>query len=814
MIRCGVWDIKYVGQTSLSLNLRINNHRKLCNNNIFDNDSYNSSKFEFEHFKIHSFSKAIIDILCIEPDHDRRLELENNFIIRLKTAYPYGLNDRVNNISVSSVKDKLCIYQSFFQNNSTSIPKTNRVRSANRINRYIDFDEFLNEVCTDSFKKSNFIKYIKGKILGLSRQKAKVLINVLKNFKFTYSHIKDLIIDLVKFKTNLLNINENPSSFDSYLIIEFSHKYVDLLNIPQILQDKELIEAFPRKDTYPKISFRYCRTLGSITFNHTKISKGLLTDDIAQYPWYCFNSNFKDNTLNHVVSGDLNILEDHELISIFKYGSKFRLTPHFDMNKIKDEIRHSINEYVEKLSYRLHLHSGFFSEWKTLLLKLIDSKMLHTLNIFPSTTNMGTFINKIKNIQSKYVIMPVDKAGNNFGFVWKKFYAEVLQSEISNNDTFELSESNITDIKNNCYEFMKKYKIVPKSFDIPFMYAIPKFHKNPIKFRFITSSVNCITKDISILLNLILNKLSDKIELESEFNWIIKDNKSVLKSLEECNANPGFPGNHMISTFDFSTLYTAIPHDNLIRCLVALYNKYFIGEIGLSFRSKKITVSKDDFVNILKFCIRNSYILFDNKIFRQIRGIPMGSNYSPNAANLFLHFYEEKFLKINPLHGRIRYKYSYRYIDDLLSFNNRDILFDVNSIYPRELEISNTNCNPHKKCSFLDISIEIIDGKFVHKIYDKRRDFNFEILGLPSFKSNVPVKLIYGVLCSQFCRFASVCKFRDDFIFNCKLVVSKLQDNGCPLYILRKFVNKFKYTKKITLIKYGPDFNITNSVFA
>ena len=222
--------------------------------------------------------------MCIEPDHDRRLELENNFIIRLKTAYPYGLNDRVNNISVSSVKDKLCIYQSFFQNNSTSIPKTNRVRSANRINRYIDFDEFLNEVCTDSFKKSNFIKYIKGKILGLSRQKAKVLINVLKNFKFTYSHIKDLIIDLVKFKTNLLNINENPSSFDSYLIIEFSHKYVDLLNIPQILQDKELIEAFPRKDTYPKISFRYCRTLGSITFNHTKISKGLLTDDIAQYP--------------------------------------------------------------------------------------------------------------------------------------------------------------------------------------------------------------------------------------------------------------------------------------------------------------------------------------------------------------------------------------------------------------------------------------------------------------------------------------------------------------------------------------------------
>ena len=102
---------------------------------------------------------------------------------------------------------------------------------------------------------------------------------------------------------------------------------------------------------------------------------------------------------------------------------------------------------------------------------------------------------------------------------------------------------------------------------------------------------------------------------------------------------------------------------------------------------------------------------------------------------------------------------------------------------------------------------------FIHKIYDKRRDFNFDILGLPSFKSNVPTKLVYGVMCSQFCRFAAVCKYRDDFIFNCKLLVSKLEDNGCPSFVLRKFVNKFKYSKKLTLSKYGLDFDLTNCIF-
>ena len=266
----------------------MNNHRKLCNNNIFDdnNNNYNGSKYEFEHFKIHSFNKAVIDILHIEPDHKKRLELENKYIIDLKTAYPYGLNDRVNNISVSSVKNNLCIYQTFFKNNSMSVPKTNRVRSKGRKfnGRYVDMNNFLNEICVNSVEKSKFIKYVKGKILGLSRRKAKVLISFLKTFKFNNSHIKDLIIDLIKFKTGKLNLDDDPAFFDSYLVIEFSHKFVDLLDIPQILHNKELINAFPSKETYPRISFRYCPTLGSIVFNYAKFSKSLSTVDINDYP--------------------------------------------------------------------------------------------------------------------------------------------------------------------------------------------------------------------------------------------------------------------------------------------------------------------------------------------------------------------------------------------------------------------------------------------------------------------------------------------------------------------------------------------------
>ena len=143
-------------------------------------------------------------------------------------------------------------------------------------------------------------------------------------------------------------------------------------------------------------------------------------------------------------------MEDPELIRIFKYGSKFRLTPRLDVDKIKKGLNTSVNAYVDRLSYKLHLHSGYFSEWKTLLFGLINSKIAQTVNVYPSTTNMTTFKNKLKNIQDKYVIMPVDKAGNNFGFICKKYYAEVLQSEIVNSNTFELSGSTLINVRNIC----------------------------------------------------------------------------------------------------------------------------------------------------------------------------------------------------------------------------------------------------------------------------------------------------------------------------------------------------------------------------
>ena len=53
---------------------------------------------------------------------------------------------------------------------------------------------------------------------------------------------------------------------------------------------------------------------------------------------------------------------------------------------------------------------------------------------------------------------------------------------------------------------------------------------------------------------------------------------------------------------------------------------------------------RDSLKNAVKYLITNSFFTVGSKIFRQIIGIPMGSDPAPFFANLFLYFYENKWM--------------------------------------------------------------------------------------------------------------------------------------------------------------------------
>ena len=93
-----------------------------------------------------------------------------------------------------------------------------------------------------------------------------------------------------------------------------------------------------------------------------------------------------------------------------------------------------------------------------------------------------------------------------------------------------------------------------------------------------------------------------------------------------------------------------------------------------------------------------------------------------------------------------------RYLDDLLNIDNIHFKHMVHRIYPAELQLNKANASD-SEAAFLDLNLSIHNYTVSTKIYDKRDDFNFNIVNFPFLDGDVPRRPSYGVHISQLIRF-------------------------------------------------------------
>ena len=150
----------------------------------------------------------------------------------------------------------------------------------------------------------------------------------------------------------------------------------------------------------------------------------------------------------------------------------------------------------------------------------------------------------------------------------------------------------------------------------------------------------------------------------------------------------------------------------------------------------------------LHYLLDNIFIRFGSKLYRQIVGIPMGTNCAPLVADLFLFCYERDFmlsLSDNNQADIIEaFNSTSRYLDDLLNIVNPYFEQMVCQIYSTELQLNKANSSD-TEAPFLDLNLSITNGKVSSKIYNKRDDFNFEIVKFPFLDGDVPRSSSYGV---------------------------------------------------------------------
>ena len=63
----------------------------------------------------------------------------------------------------------------------------------------------------------------------------------------------------------------------------------------------------------------------------------------------------------------------------------------------------------------------------------------------------------------------------------------------------------------------------------------------------------------------------------------------------------------------------------------------------------------------------------------------------------------------------------------------------------------------------IKLHLSVANGFVSSKIYDKRDDFDFDIVNFPFLDGDVPRRASYGVYISQLSRFAGVCNHVTDF---------------------------------------------------
>ena len=203
--------------------------------------------------------------------------------------------------------------------------------------------------------------------------------------------------------------------------------------------------------------------------------------------------------------------------------------------------------------------------------------------------------------------------------------------------------------------------------------------------------------------------------------------------------------------------------------------------------------SKQSIKAVFDFVIDNAFFQVGSKMFRQIIGIPMGSDPAPFIANLFLYVYENRYmekLKKSDIARAKNLRHVFRFIDDLISINDKDeFLRSFKDIYPPEMVLKVEN-QLNTESSYLDLDLKVENRIFNSWLYDKRDTFHFSVVRMPYKCSNMPYKMFYSTISAEVLRICRATSSYSFFLDSVKKLISRMSKQGADTAGIKKVVTK------------------------
>ena len=828
LLSCNNCNIQYVGETALPLHKRINIHRK----------AKTGCEYVIKHFKETckgaSFNVQILEKFVgngyknnkVDP-HDRtqRLDREDHWIKTLRTVYPYGLNERIRQNQKGFPVG--CHFPAIPRSRQRVV-RSRRGRNNHNVNMSL---ETFCETITNILKYEPKYSFYKLRTL-LNKLKKKLLKNIAAhimqntnslNTSSQLEHCNAYILDIIDtklYKPNVASNKKSPSKFRC--TVGFHNKAIEFIRLSSILRNPDVINMLPAnmqsEDNIPMVTYKLGDTVRNKIFNYKQTVNDIYADDEVSFTLntdscICKDSEFCDPNHQHVITGDLRIIENKKLRKLLTKGPNYREPVSLDFKSAINKITLAINTCIESFTELTKHSKEVFEPWKTHVLSLVNRKidmLKHKILKDPEVKK------DLEKLHRRFVIVPIDKASNNYAFICKSFYVSKLLDEVgvngNPNPTYSKTNEKMEDLIDNNVNLCKRFdlNVNPKQHTLPIMYWIPKLHKTPIGARFIVASKTCATKPITEVISRIFKMIFTHIESfhnKSLFYsnhkkfWVVQNSFPVIEKMNKINSKRNAKN---ISTFDFSTLYTTLPHDLLIQVLSELIDFVFKSKvqkkIGFSETSVYWTskgVGKRFFTHqtlkdTVSYLIQKCFFKIGNLVFKQDIGIPMGIDPAPFWANLFLYYYESNYIQSLVSAGSdkaFRYHGTSRFIDDLIAINDsNEFNNSFKSIYPPQLELKLEHLGIH--ATFLDLDITIKEGVFVYKLFDKRDTFPFHIVRMPDASSNIPSIIFYGSIFSEFLRIARCSLLFEDFIQRARELFTRMIVQGGLANIIIKQIRK------------------------
>ena len=354
-----------------------------------------------------------------------------------------------------------------------------------------------------------------------------------------------------------------------------------------------------------------------------------------------------------------------------------------------------------------------------------------------------------------------------------------------------LAEINLENKLKDCFKKLKnKEKISEKELDnirpvgtTPgILYGNPKVHKtvvnNTPKFRSILLAINTPTYLLAKYLNPILSPLTT-----NEFTW--KNSFDFAEEVVNCDHNL------FIANLDVESLFTNIPLEETIKNCIndLLSNNFYSGKL-----------SRKDLYDLLKIATPESSFIFDNKLYKQIDGVAMGSPLGSTLANASLCHYERTWLNKCPSQFKpVVYR---SYVDNIfVLFKSKEhVKFFVNYMNTKHKNIKFTfEIEDSNNFSFLDVKITRKNKRFVTSIFRKATFSgvytNYDSFILENYKTGLVHTLLF--------RFFKVCSSLENFHIEVEHLRSISKSNNYPVNIInqciQKCLNKLYVPKQIVL---------------